>query len=180
MKRLTLMLLALCALAAPIALFAADSMPAVGQVAPAFKLQDQNGKWQSLEQYKGDWVVLYFYPKDFTPGCTTEVCKFRDDYLKIRKEGAHVLAVSLDDVKSHAAFAKKYHAPFPMLADTSHTVAGEYGVLTSMMGIHYAKRTTFIIDPQGRIAKVYVGVDPGANSAQIIADLPRLKAADKT
>lgn len=180
MKRLTLMLLALCALAVPIALFAADSMPAVGQMAPAFKLQDQNGKWQSLEQYKGDWVVLYFYPKDFTPGCTTEVCKFRDDYLKIRKEGAHVLAVSLDDVKSHAAFAKKYHAPFPMLADTSHHVAGEYGVLTSMMGIHYAKRTTFIIDPQGRIAKVYAGVDPGANSAQIIADLPKLKAADKT
>ena len=175
MRRLYVMLIALCLL--PALVWASQSMPQVGQMAPAFKLQDQHGKWQSLQQYHGQWLVLYFYPKDFTPGCTTEVCKYRDDYLALRKQGAQVLAVSLDDVASHAAFAKKYHAPFPMLADNSHAVAKEYGVLASVIGIHYAARTTFLIAPDGRIAKVYTGVDPETNSRQVLADLPALKAA---
>lgn len=175
MYRKLVMLLALCLL--PALAFAGDAMPQAGQMAPTFRLQDQHGQWQSLEQYRGQWLVLYFYPKDFTPGCTTEVCKYRDDYLALRREGAQVLAVSLDDVKSHAAFAKKYHAPFPMLADSDHAVAREYGVLTSMVGMKYAARTTFIIAPDGRIAKVYTGVDPETNSKQVLAELPRLKAA---
>ena len=175
MRRLLVMLFALCV--SPALAAAAQSMPQAGQMAPAFKLLDQHGKWQSLDQYRGQWLVLYFYPKDFTPGCTTEVCKYRDDYLALRKQGAQVLAVSLDDVASHAAFAKKYHAPFPMLADNSHAVAKEYGVLASVIGIHYAARTTFLIAPDGRIAKVYTGVDPETNSRQVLADLPALKAA---
>ena len=175
MRRLLVMMFALCLL--PALVWAAQSMPQAGQMAPAFKLLDQHGKWQSLDQYRGQWLVLYFYPKDFTPGCTTEVCKYRDDYLALRKQGAQVLAVSLDDVASHAAFAKKYHAPFPMLADNSHAVAKEYGVLASVIGIHYAARTTFLIAPDGRIAKVYTGVDPETNSRQVLADLPALKAA---
>ena len=120
---------------------------------------------------------MYFYPKDFTPGCTTEVCTFRDDIAKLRKAGAEVVGVSLDDVKSHAEFAKKYHVPFPLLADADRKVATDYGVLTSHLGLHYAKRTTFLIDPQGKIAKIYPDVDPEKNSAQVLSDLAALKAA---
>jgi peroxiredoxin Q/BCP len=175
MRRLLIMLFALCLL--PTLALATEAMPQAGQMAPSFKLEDQHGHWQSLDKYRGQWLVLYFYPKDFTPGCTTEVCKYRDDYLGLRKEGAQVLAISLDNVKSHAAFAKKYHAPFPMLADNSHAVAKEYGVLTSMMGMKYAARTTFIIAPDGRIAKVFTGVNPAKNSQQVLVELPKLKAA---
>lgn len=163
----------LCAFAAPV--FAAG--PQVGQAAPAFRLQDQAGHWRSPADYHGHWLVLYFYPKDFTPGCTTEVCTFRDDIAKLRQAGADVVGVSLDDVKSHAEFAEKYHVPFPLLSDAERTVATAYGVLTSRMGMHYARRTTFLIDPQGHIAKVYTDVDPEKNSAQVLADLATLKAA---
>ena len=151
------------------------AMPQVGQRAPDFRLQDQNGQWHTPNDHQGRWLVLYFYPKDFTPGCTTEVCTFRDDVLKLRKAGADVVGVSLDDVKSHAEFAKKYHVPFPLLSDADRHVAEAYGVLTSVMGKHYAKRTTFLIDPQGTIAKVYQDVDPEKNSAQVLADLATLK-----
>lgn len=151
--------------------------PQVGQAAPTFHLQDQNGHWLSPADFHGHWLVLYFYPKDFTPGCTTEVCTFRDDIAKLRKAGAKVAGISLDDVKSHAEFAKKYHVPFPLLSDADRKVATSYGVLTSKMGFHYAKRTTFLVDPQGKIAKVYVDVDPEKNSAQVLADLAGLKAA---
>lgn len=175
MRRLSclLVLTLLCALVAPA--FAASPQP--GDVAPTFRLQDQNGHWRSPADFHGHWLVLYFYPKDFTPGCTTEVCTFRDDIAKLRKAGADVVGVSLDDVKSHADFAAKYHVPFPLLSDAGRTVATSYGVLTSHMGMHYAKRTTFLIDPNGKIAKVYVDVDPQKNSAQVLNDLAALKAA---
>lgn len=168
---LTLMLT--CAWVIP----ALAATPQVGETAPTFRLQDQNAHWRSPADYRGHWLVLYFYPKDFTPGCTTEVCNFRDDITKLRKAGADVVGVSLDDVKSHADFAAKYHVPFPLLADTDHAVATSYGVLTSYKGQHYAKRTTFLIDPQGRIARVYVDVDPEKNSAQVMTDLAALKAS---
>ncbi|MBV8157706.1 MAG: peroxiredoxin, partial [Dyella sp.] len=116
-------------------------------------------------------------PKDFTPGCTTEVCTFRDDVAKLRQAGADVLGVSLDDVKSHADFAAKYHVPFPLLSDADSKTAQAYGVLTSKAGFKYARRTTFLIDPQGKIAKVYQDVDPEKNSAQVLDDLKALKAA---
>lgn len=159
--------------------FAADAPagPQVGQQAPSFKLEDQHGKWVKPADFHGHYLVMYFYPKDFTGGCTTEVCTFRDDIAKLRKAGADVVGVSLDDVKSHAAFAAKYHVPFPLLADTRRTVATAYGVLSSEGSTQYAKRTTFLIDPQGRIAKIYVDVDPEKNSGQVMSDLAALKAA---
>ncbi|WP_458070332.1 peroxiredoxin [Rhodanobacter sp. BL-MT-08] len=158
---------------------AADSAAGlqVGQKAPAFRLEDQNGKWVTPADFHGRYLVMYFYPKDFTGGCTTEVCTFRDDIAKLRKAGASVVGVSLDNVKSHAEFAAKYHVPFPLLADSDRSVATSYGVLTSDGGVHYAKRTTFLIDPQGRIAKIYVDVDPEKNSGQVLTDLTALKAA---
>jgi peroxiredoxin Q/BCP len=149
----------------------------VGQPAPAFKLQDQNGKWHSVGDYRGRWLVMYFYPKDFTGGCTTEVCTFRDDIAKLRLAGAAVVGVSLDDVASHAEFAAKYHVPFPLLADTWHQAATDYGVLSSIAGLHYARRETFLIDPSGQVTKIYRDVDPEKNSGQVLADLAALKAA---
>jgi thioredoxin-dependent peroxiredoxin len=145
-----------------------------GSQAPDFKLEDQHGKWHTLADHSGKWVVLYFYPKDFTPGCTKEVCTFRDDVIALRKAGADVLGVSLDDVKSHADFAEKYHVPFPLLSDNKQDAAKAYGVLTSKMGMTYAKRETFLIDPHGKIAKHYRDVDPEKNSKQVLTDLAAL------
>jgi len=158
----------------------AEDGPADGQAAPGFKLQDQHGKMQELSQYKGKWVVLYFYPKDDTPGCTTEACTFRDDVIKLHKVGAEVLGVSLDDVKSHAAFAEKYHLPFPILSDNTQEVAKTYGVLTTAKsGMVYARRETFLVNPKGVIAKHYKDVDPKENSAQVLADLATLQEKSK-
>jgi thioredoxin-dependent peroxiredoxin len=151
--------------------------PQVGQVAPAFRLQDQNGHWHSPADYHGQWLVLYFYPKDFTRGCTKEVCAFRDSVTKLRQQGAAVVGVSLDDVKSHEEFAAKYHVPFPLLADANRQVAISYGVLTSAVGIHFAKRTTFLIGPSGKIVKIYREVDPDKNSADVLADIMAMKKA---
>lgn len=162
-----------CAFVAP----ASAAAPQAGDAAPTFRLQDQNGHWRTPADFRGHWLVLYFYPKDFTPGCTTEVCTFRDDIAKLRKAGAEVVGVSLDDVKSHAEFAAKYHVPFPLLSDADRSVATTYGVLSSRLGMHYARRTTFLVDPQGKVAKVYVDVDPEKNSAQVLGDLTGLKAA---
>ena len=153
------------------------SGPADGTAAPDFKLQDQKGDWHTLNQYHGKWLVLYFYPKDDTPGCTTEVCTFRDDVAKLHKAGADVVGVSLDDIKSHAAFAEKYHVPFPLLSDSTQATAKAYGVLThsDKMQMDYAKRETFLIDPSGKVAKHYAKVDPKENSGQVLADLAALK-----
>jgi len=181
LRSLTMLLsLVVAFAAAPLCLAdEAAAAPQDGQAAPDFKLQDQKGEWHSLADAKGKWLVLYFYPKDFTPGCTTEVCQFRDDVLKLHKAGAEVYGVSLDDVKSHADFAEKYHVPFPLLSDHDQVAAKAYGVLTfsQKMNISYAKRETFIIDPHGRIAKHYADVDPKENSAQVLADLAKLKQA---
>lgn len=179
MRRLSLLLLLvlLLGLVVPVQADEASALPQVGQQAPAFRLQDQNGKWHTSADHHGHWVVLYFYPKDFTPGCTTEVCTFRDDIAKLRQAGADVLGVSLDDVKSHADFAAKYHVPFPLLSDADSSTAQAYGVLASKIGFKYARRTTFLIDPQGKVAKVYQDVDPEKNSAQVLADLASLKAS---
>ena len=172
-----------CLLGFALALVAAPSFadepaatgPAVGDAAPDYRLQDQKGDWHTLAQEHGKWTVLYFYPKDFTPGCTTEVCTFRDDVLKLHKQGAEVLGVSLDDVKSHAEFAEKYHVPFRLLSDADQSTAKAYGVLTSKLGMSYARRETFLIDPAGKVAKRYKDVDPKENSKQVLADLAELK-----
>lgn len=169
-----LLLLALTFSGGVFAADAADASPQAGQPAPAFKLQDQKGAWHTLDDYQGKWLVLYFYPKDFTPGCTTEVCTFRDDIVALHKAGAEVVGVSLDDVKSHAEFAEKYHVPFPLLSDANKEAAKAYGVLTSKLGMTYTRRDTYLIDPQGRVAKHYPNVDPKENSKQVIADLAEL------
>ncbi len=146
--------------------------PEAGDAAPAFRLQDQNAKWHQLSDFKDGYLVLYFYPKDFTGGCTTQVCAFRDDIAALKKAGAKVVGVSLDDVKSHEDFAEKYHVPFPLLSDAKHDTARAYGVLTSKEGFgDYARRETFLIAPDGVVVKRYRDVDPEANVKQVLHDL---------
>ena len=155
----------------------AGGPPAVGSVAPAFRLQDQNGKWHTLEQYRGQWVVLYFYPKDQTPGCTTQACELRDNIFAFRHAGATILGVSVDDVASHREFAEKHSLPFSILADSDKRTTQDYGVLTRYMGVlRLAQRDTFIIDPQGRVAKHWVKVDPKGHSELVLAELKALQA----
>jgi peroxiredoxin Q/BCP len=175
---------ALAALVVSAGALAAEA-PAVGAAAPEFRLQDQNGKWHSLADYKGKWVVLYFYPKDNTPGCTTQACELRDDIFAFRELGAKILGVSVDDVESKKAFAEEFGLPFPVLADADKKVASSYGVLTKYMGLmELARRDTFIIDPQGKVARHYVKVDPKGHSQMVLAELKRLgakpAAADKS
>ena len=157
----------------------ADSVaPAVGKPAPTFKLQDQAGKWHSLADYKGKWVALYFYPKDDTPGCTTQACGFRDNVFAFNKEGAVIVGISVDEVASHKEFAEKHSLPFTILADSDKAVTRSYGVLKTYMGVmEMARRDTFIIDPQGRVAKHYESVDPEGHSQVVLADIKALKAA---
>ncbi len=155
----------------------ADDSPAVGAAAPEFRLQDQTGKWHALKDYRGKWVVLYFYPKDNTPGCTTQACEFRDNIFAYREIGAVILGVSVDDVASHKSFSDEHSLPFPILADSEKKTATEYGTLTKYLGIaELARRDTFIIDPQGRIAKHYVKVDPKGHSELVLGDLKQLVA----
>ena len=153
--------------------FAAE-VPMVGQKAPAFKLLDSKTQSHQLSDYAGKWVVLYFYPKDDTPGCTKEACHFRDDLAQLEKLGGKVLGVSVDDTDSHAEFAKKYNLPFPLLADNDGKVAASYGALTNLGIIKFAKRYTFLIDPNGLIAKTYLSVDTSRHSQEIINDLKSL------
>jgi len=154
--------------------------PAVGQPAPAFKLQDQDGKWHSLADYKGKWVAIYFYPKDDTPGCTTQACSFRDNIFAFNKEGAVILGISVDDVESHKKFAEKHGLPFTLLADADKAVSKSYGVLKTYMGVmEMARRDTFIVDPQGRIAKHYESVDPEGHSKIVLDDIKALKGKSK-
>ncbi|UCC15794.1 MAG: peroxiredoxin [Gammaproteobacteria bacterium] len=152
----------------------ADS-PAVGSPAPEFRLQDQNGDWHTLEQYRGQWVAVYFYPKDDTPGCTTEACNFRDNIFAFRERNAVILGVSLDDVESHQAFAEKYSLPFSLLSDPEAEVADAYGVVTNLGITKFAKRQSFLIAPDGTVAKHYAKVDPDTHSKEILADLMALQ-----
>jgi peroxiredoxin Q/BCP len=158
----------------------AGELPKVGQAAPDFSLPDQNGATHSLKDFSGKWLVLYFYPKDDTPGCTKEACAFRDDLHKLTEMGAQVVGISVDDTKSHAEFAQKYHLPFPLLADSDKEVAARYGVLMDIVLVKVAKRYTFLIDPQANISKVYDKVDTSHHSQEIIDDLSKLIAPAKT
>lgn len=144
-------------------------------MAPDFTLPDQTGKERKLSDYKGRWVLLYFYPKDDTPGCTKEACAIRDTYAEFKKVKAVVLGVSTDSVTSHAKFAKKFNLPFTLLADEEKKVAKAYGVWgkKKFMGREYmgTHRTSFLIDPQGMIAKVYVEVKPEMHAEEVLKDL---------
>ncbi len=157
----------------------AGELPKVGAAAPDFNLLDQAGQPHQLKNYAGKWLVLYFYPKDDTPGCTQEACAFRDDLSKLTQLGAQVVGISVDDGASHAEFAKKYHLPFPLLADKSTEVAARYGALRDMVVFKIAKRYTFLIDPQGKVAKVYEKVETSKHSTEIIEDLKQLSEKGK-
>src|SRR5215468_10463127 len=171
--------LLLAVLLLPLACGAGDvpQPPAAGSPAPAFSLPDQTGTPHTLASYAGKWLVLYFYPKDGTPGCTKEVCAFRDSIARVRAAGAEVVGVSVDDVDSHKKFAEQHQVPFPLLADSDKSVSRAYGVLTSKFGFQYSRRDTFVIDPQGKVAKHYPDVDPEQNVGQVLADLAQLQAA---
>lgn len=146
------------------------------QPAPDFTLTDDSGKTVSLSDFRGQPVVLYFYPKDDTPGCTTEACNFRDDYSAYA--GVNILGVSPDSVASHVKFKKKYGLPFPLLADEGHQVADQYGVWgpKKFMGREYEGilRTTFLIDAQGNIARVFENVKPADHSVEVLAAVKAL------
>lgn len=149
----------------------AGNAPKVDSKAPDFNLPDAKGEMVSLDSFKGSWVVLYFYPKDDTPGCTKEACSFRDDLHKLEKLSAKVIGVSVDDGKSHTEFAKKYSLPFPLLSDKDGAVAAKYGALTDLGAIKIAKRYTFLIDSNGVLKKSYLSVDTSRHSQEIIDDL---------
>ena len=152
----------------------------IGNAAPEFELYDQNGKTHSIKDYAGQWLVLYFYPKDDTPGCIKEACEFRDEYRVITELNTQVLGVSIDSQESHAEFAEKYHLPFPLLADEGGKVAKSYQALFSLGPFKFAKRHSFIIDPKGIVRKIYRRVNASRHSQQIIADLKVLRQEDAT
>lgn len=149
----------------------------VGKPAPQFRLQDQNRKWHSLEQYKGKWLVVYFYPKDGTPGCTTEAKQFRDLYPQFQKNNTAVLGVSLDDADSHAKFSNDLGLPFPLLADTDHQLASSFNVLRNLGITKIAKRESFLIDPKGIIVYHYVSINTETHAQQVLDDIKRLSKA---
>ena len=151
------------------------TQPAVGDSAPSFKLQDQNGDWHTLGDYKGKYVVLFFYPKDGTPGCTTEACNFRDNIFAFDDLNTQILGISLDDVDSHKEFSEKYSLPYPILADVEKESAVDYGVLGKFMMMTITKRESFIIDPEGLIVKHYKNVDPDKHTDEVIEELKSLQ-----
>jgi thioredoxin-dependent peroxiredoxin len=153
---------------------AADAPPPAGSAAPAFELPDQKGETRRLEDYGGKWLVLYFYPKDDTPGCTTQACEFRDNIFAFRRAGAEIVGISLDDVESHMAFAEKHGLPFTLLADEGGVVAERYGVLRNFGVAKLASRQTFLISPEGVVARHYEKVDVNTHSEEVLRDIAAL------
>src|ERR1700730_13501568 len=152
-----------------------QTQPAAGKPAPDFSLTTGDGSQVSLKDYRGKWIVLYFYPKDFTGGCTMEAKNFQRDLTKYDQAGAVILGVSVDTAQSHKDFCAKEGLNFKLLADPDAKVSAEYGSTMDYKGAKMAARNTFIIDPQGKIAKVYTGVKPADHSEQVLKDLGELK-----
>lgn len=154
-------------------------MPIAGNTAPDFRLPDQDGAVHSLKDERGRWVLLYFYPKDMTPGCTKEACAVRDTFPSFEKLNAVVWGVSADSVESHKKFAESYNLCFPLLADTEKKAIEAYGVWQekNMMGRKYMGivRSSFLIDPEGNIAKVYEKVKPEIHAEEVLSDLKTLQ-----
>jgi peroxiredoxin Q/BCP len=171
----TIVVFCFCALAAlPLTVFAA-SVPQAGSTAPDFTLTSQEGTPVSLKDYRGSWVVLYFYPKDFTSGCTIEAHNFQRDQAQYQEKKAVVLGVSVDSADSHKQFCTKEGLNFKLLADTDHKVSEQYGSLTNMGLVKFAARHTFIINPEGKIVKVYTDVNPNQHSQEVLAALTELQ-----
>ncbi|MBZ5679588.1 MAG: peroxiredoxin [Acidobacteriia bacterium] len=152
-----------------------SATPTEGSVAPDFTLTSQEGTSVSLKDYRGKWVILYFYPKDQTPGCTREAHNFQVDQPKYAQRSAVVLGVSLDSVDSHKKFCSKEGLNFKLLADTDHRVTDQYGSLKNLGVVKFAARHTFVIDPNGKIAKAYTSVDPARHSEEVLAALDQLQ-----
>jgi peroxiredoxin Q/BCP len=150
-------------------------VPAAGAAAPTFKLTTNEGKEARLSDFKGKWVVLYFYPKDFTSGCTLEAHNFQRDLAKYDKANAVILGVSVDTAESHKSFCAKEGLNFKLLSDTDAKVSEAYGSIMEYNGAKYSARNTFIIDPHGKIAKVFVKVGPAGHSDEVLAALAELK-----
>ena len=144
--------------------------------APSFKLRDSTDQWVDLNSFKGKWLVIFFYPKDDTPGCTKEACNFRDNYSLIKSIGANIVGISLDGSSSHQKFSAKHGLPFMLLSDPNGNVTKAYGALFQFFCIRLAKRHSFIVDPSGLIRKEYRSVNPATHSDQIIKDLKLLQA----
>jgi thioredoxin-dependent peroxiredoxin len=149
--------------------------PGPGSAAPDFTLTWQEGAFVSLKDYRGSWVVLYFYPKDQTPGCTREAHNFQADQTKYAERHAVVLGVNVDSVDSHKKFCAKEGLNFKLLADRDGKVSSVYGSLTNLGVVKFASRHTFLIDPSGKVAKVYTSVDPGRHSEEVLAALDQLQ-----
>ena len=149
-----------------------DTMPAPGQSAPTFTLPSQDGTPISLDQYRGKWVVLYFYPKDMTPGCTIEAHNFQNALGQFEAKNAVILGVSVDSADSHKQFCTKDGLTFHLLADPDHKVVSAYGSLGGFAGVVIANRNTFLIDPDGKIAKVWVKVNPQTSASDVLAAIP--------
>lgn len=154
---------------------AVSGPPEVGKPAPEFTLKSNEGKTVSLKDYHGKWVVLYFYPKDFTSGCTIEAHNFQRDMEKYEQAKAVILGVSVDTADSHQSFCAKEGLHFKLLADTEHTVSEAYDSVMDYNGNKLSKRNTFIIDPKGNVAKVFIGVKPPAHSEEVLAALAELQ-----
>jgi thioredoxin-dependent peroxiredoxin len=159
------------------ALAADPQPPAVGTKAPDFTLPSQEGTQVSLEQFKGKWVVLYFYPKDFTSGCTVEAHNFQRDLDKYTEKNAVIVGVSVDNVDSHKGFCTKEGLNFKLLADPNHTVVEKYGSVMEYNGMTLAARNTFLIDPAGMIRKTYLKVNPQSHSEAVLADLQQMESS---
>jgi thioredoxin-dependent peroxiredoxin len=170
-------LVALCAAALAVfpvlaARAADDTMPSEGQKAPTFTLPSQTGAPISLKSFRGKWVVLYFYPRDMTTGCTIEAHKFQDALGQFESKNAVILGVSVDSVESHQQFCTKDSLTFHLLSDTAHTVVSEYGSLGGHNGVVMANRNTFLINPKGKIVKVWTKVNPATSASDVLAALP--------
>ncbi|MGC1453066.1 MAG: peroxiredoxin [Candidatus Sulfotelmatobacter sp.] len=159
-------------------LLSRSAPPSEGSAAPDFTLPAQEGPSVSLKDYRGKWVVLYFYPKDQTPGCSREARNFQVDQAKYAERNAVVLGVSLDSVDSHKKFCAKEGLNFKLLADTDHRVTDSYGSLTNLGLVKFAARHTFLIDPAGKVAKAYTSVDPVKHSGEVLAELDLLQRAE--
>ena len=181
MLRIVLLLVVVLALVVLVPrLLSRGATPSEGSNAPDFTLPSQEGSSVSLKDYRGKWVVLYFYPKDQTPGCSREAHNFQIDQPKYAERNAVVLGVSLDSVDSHKKFCAKEGLNFKLLADTDHKVTGAYGSLTNLGLVKFAARHTFLIDPSGKIAKAYTSVDPLKHSGEVLAELDVLQKSEAT
>ncbi len=181
-RTVTLFAASLSLLSAGVAFGATTPAPdsiQVGQMAPDFQLPNQSGIETSLHQFRGHWVVLYFYPKDFTKGCTLEAHNFQHDSSLYAQAGAVIVGVSVDPVGSHQGFCSQEKLGFKLLSDTAATVVTRYGCLMQWKGHTLAARTTFLIDPAGKVAKIYRGVKPAGHSAEVLADLAELRKSSQ-